>query len=78
MIGKLNVENQPKTMLFNMKNLKLNEDQLNELVAKVANELEDYGSQATPVLKEVFVKLVKLKPTRETLLVQKFKKKLIK
>jgi hypothetical protein len=61
-----------------MKNLKLTEEQLNELTAKVANELEVYGGDATSELKQVFVKLIKLKPTRETLLVQKFKKKLIK
>jgi hypothetical protein len=59
-----------------MKTLSLTEEQLNEASAKIANELEEYGSQASDELKQVFKKLMKLKPTRKTLLMVKFEKKI--
>jgi hypothetical protein len=59
-----------------MKTLSLTEEQLNEASAKIANELQDYGNQASEDLKQVFKKLMKLNPTRKTTLMIKFEKKL--
>ncbi len=60
-----------------MKNLELTQEELNEITAKIANELETYGDQATKNLKSGFLKLVEAGLTTSTLLIDKFKKQLI-
>lgn len=55
-----------------MKKLELTENELNELIAKVANEIEIYGGDFSEEIYNVFIKLLKLNPTRKSLLVQKY------
>jgi hypothetical protein len=55
-----------------MKKLELREDELNELIAKVANEIEIYGDEFSEEIYNVFIKLLRLNPSRKSLLVQKY------
>ena len=55
-----------------MKKLELSENELNELIAKVANEIEIYGDEFSEEIYNVFIKLLKLDPTRKSQLVQKY------
>ena len=60
-----------------MKTLSLTEQQLNEVTAKIANHLERHGvSETSSALKQAFKKLMKLKPTYKTTLMEKFDKKI--
>ncbi len=57
----------------------LTENELSEIVAKLANELEDYQDQASTDLKEGFVKMYQLnEDLYQTTLVKKWAKILIK
>lgn len=55
-----------------MKKLELTENELNELIAKVANAIENYGCEFTEEIYNVFLKLLKLEPTSKSLLVMIF------
>lgn len=55
-----------------MKKLELTENELNELIAKVAIEIEISEGEFSEEIYNVFIKLLKLDPTQKTLLVQKY------
>jgi hypothetical protein len=58
-----------------MKTLFLNEEELNDLIAKVANEIDDYGTDSiSDEIVCVFLKLLSLEPTWKSELVIKYEK----
>ena len=59
----------------------LTRNEYEELLAKLANELDDYGDQASQGLENSFIKILKAELYDnyfETINIKKFKKKLIK
>lgn len=61
--------------------IELSENELKEVICKLANELEDYGKAATSDLKSSFAKIYQLASNREkdcfyTTLVEKWVRKL--
>lgn len=62
--------------------VELTDNELSEIIAKLANELEDYGDSASSSLESGFIKMFKLidyneNNTYKTTLVKKFSEKLI-
>ena len=55
-----------------MKSIELTQDEINEVCAKLANQLETYGDSASDELKNAFMKMMNAEPSYKTTLMIKF------